>query len=60
MNCQALPEHDRRIEAAGWLAHEAHQDEPAESRWLKRHSTHFIRVIVPRAADPKIFTLKRG
>ncbi len=37
-----------------------HEEASANKRWLKRHSTHFIRVIVPRAADPKIFTLKRG
>ncbi len=37
-----------------------HQESPPESRWLKRHSTHFVRVVVPRAADPKIFTLKQG
>ncbi len=29
-------------------------------RWLKRHTTHFVRLIVPRAADPGIFRLKRG
>jgi hypothetical protein len=29
-------------------------------RWLKRHSTHFVRVIVPRAADAGIFKLKRA
>ncbi|UCH47169.1 MAG: hypothetical protein JSU95_13865 [Betaproteobacteria bacterium] len=29
-------------------------------RWLKRHTTHFVRVIVPRAGEPGIFTLKRG
>ena len=33
--------------------------EPAD-RWLKRHTTHFIRVIVPRAADASVFKLKRG
>lgn len=37
-----------------------HQEAPPESRWLQRHSTHFIRVIVPRAADLGIFSLKRG
>lgn len=36
-----------------------HQEDPPESRWLKRHATHFIRIVVPRAADPKVFTLKR-
>ena len=29
-------------------------------RWLKRHTTHFINVVVPRAAVPGIFTLKRA
>lgn len=37
-----------------------HQEASPQTRWLKRHSTHFIRIIVPRAADPNIFTLKRG
>lgn len=36
-----------------------HQQKEGE-RWLKRHTTHFVRLIVPRAADPKIFRLKRG
>ncbi|TFH23914.1 MAG: hypothetical protein E4H03_05010 [Myxococcales bacterium] len=26
-------------------------------RWLKRHSTHFVKVVVPRAADRSIFKL---
>jgi hypothetical protein len=30
------------------------------NRWLKRHSTHFVKVIVPRAGRPDIFQLKRG
>lgn len=29
-------------------------------RWLKRHSTHFIRLIVPRAGEPGLFKLSRG
>ncbi len=33
--------------------------EPAD-RWLKRHTTHFVRVIVPRAGEPGVFKLKRG
>jgi pimeloyl-ACP methyl ester carboxylesterase len=37
-----------------------HNEADAGVRWLKRHSTHFIRIIVPRAADPDIFTLRRG
>jgi len=37
-----------------------HQKLTPENRWLKRHCTHLVRIIVPRAADPKIFTLKRG
>lgn len=37
-----------------------HQMLSPEQRWLKRHRTHMVKVIVPRAADPKIFTLKRG
>ncbi len=37
-----------------------HQKLDAERRWLKRHRTHLVRIIVPRAADPEIFKLKRG
>lgn len=37
-----------------------HQKSSPRERWLKRHRTHFVKIIVPRAADPKIFTLKRG
>ncbi len=37
-----------------------HRREGTASRWLQRHSTHFLRIIVPRAADPGIFKLKRG
>ncbi len=29
-------------------------------RWLKRHTTHFVKVIVPRAGSPEIFKLKRA
>jgi len=37
-----------------------HQMLDPDERWLKRHRTHLVKVIVPRAADPKIFELKRG
>ncbi|MCP4486661.1 MAG: hypothetical protein GY820_04975 [Gammaproteobacteria bacterium] len=37
-----------------------HQKLAPGDRWLKRHQTHMVKVIIPRAADPKIFTLKRG
>lgn len=37
-----------------------HQKLAPKGRWLKRHQTHMVKIIVPRAADPKIFTLKRG
>jgi len=30
------------------------------ARWLKRHSTHFIHVIVPRAAKTDVFSLARA
>jgi pimeloyl-ACP methyl ester carboxylesterase len=29
-------------------------------RWLKRHSTHFVKLIVPRVGDKKLFSLKRA
>ncbi len=35
------------------------RDASSNQRWLQRHSTHFIKVIVPRAADPGIMTLAR-
>lgn len=28
-------------------------------RWLKRHTTHFIRLVVPRVAVPEVFELRR-
>ena len=37
-----------------------HQMLSPQDRWLKRHRTHLVKVIVPRAADPNIFTLKRA
>lgn len=37
-----------------------HQYESPKDRWLRRHRTHFIKIIVPRAADPDIFKLERG
>ena len=37
-----------------------HRESSPDLRWLKRHSTHFIKVVVPRAADVSIFTLKRA
>ena len=37
-----------------------HQKVRPSGRWLKRHSTHFIRIIVPRAAATAIFTLRRA
>lgn len=37
-----------------------HQKTSPKERWLKRHRTHLVKIIVPRVADPKIFTLKRG
>jgi pimeloyl-ACP methyl ester carboxylesterase len=37
-----------------------HQETPKSKRWLKRHCTHFVRVVVPRAGKDEIFKLKRG
>jgi hypothetical protein len=37
-----------------------HQKGAPQSRWLRRHSTHFLKIIVPRAADPDVFKMKRG
>jgi len=34
------------------------QDEKA-SRWLKRNSTHFVRIILPRQTSDKVFRLTR-
>jgi alpha-beta hydrolase superfamily lysophospholipase len=30
-----------------------------QNRWLKRHCTHFVELIIPRAAVDEVFTLKR-
>jgi hypothetical protein len=40
--------------------HQKLEAQNPEERWLRRHRTHFVKVIVPRAADPGIFKLKRG
>lgn len=37
-----------------------HQKLAPEQRWLRRHQTHLVKVIVPRAADPDIFKLNRA
>jgi pimeloyl-ACP methyl ester carboxylesterase len=37
-----------------------HQKAEPKGRWLRRNRTHFVKVIVPRAADPGVFKLKRG
>lgn len=37
-----------------------HQKLAPKDRWLKRHRTHMVKIIVPRVADPEIFKLKRG
>ncbi len=31
-----------------------------DNRWLKRHTTHFIRLIIPRAASADVFRLRRA
>ena len=37
-----------------------HQEARPSGRWLKRHSTHFVRVIVPRAGKDEVFKLKKA
>lgn len=37
-----------------------HDKDSKESRWLRRHCTHFIELIIPRAATPDVFKLRRG
>ncbi len=37
-----------------------HKQSPPDQRWLKRHCTHFIKVIVPRIGSSKLFKLKKG
>ena len=39
---------------------ELHRKQSPQKRWLRRHQTHLVKVIVPRAADPDIFKLKRA
>lgn len=36
-----------------------HQKAAPKNRFLRRHRTHLVKIVVPRAADPDIFTLKR-
>ncbi len=37
-----------------------HERESKSNRWLKRHSTHFVELILPRIATDDVFRLKRG
>ncbi len=48
---------ERTPEARGVVL--LHQQGDGE-RWLKRNSTHFIRLIIPRAGKPDIFQLSSG
>ncbi|MFM5841474.1 esterase/lipase family protein [Aeromonas sanarellii] len=34
-------------------------DDNAETRWLQRNSTQFVRIIIPRSPSDKVFQLKR-
>ena len=40
--------------------HQKQEPKNPNDRWLRRHRTHFVKVIVPRAADPGIFKIKKG
>ena len=37
-----------------------HDKDTKEKRWLRRHTTHFMKVIIPRNAVPEVFRLRRG
>src|ERR1035437_2135961 len=37
-----------------------HDEDTASERWLKRNQTHFVKVIVPRFGNDKVFVLNRG
>ena len=37
-----------------------HDRESKMNRWLKRHCTHFVELVIPRAAVPEVFRLRRG
>ncbi|MDA0661619.1 MAG: hypothetical protein O3B08_02110 [Proteobacteria bacterium] len=34
--------------------------EDGDNRWLKRNSTHFIRIVIPRNPADGVFTLRRA
>jgi pimeloyl-ACP methyl ester carboxylesterase len=35
-----------------------HERESKENRWLQRHCTHFLELVIPRAATPDVFALR--
>ena len=37
-----------------------HDRSSKENRWLRRHRTHFMKLIIPRKAVPEVFKLRRG
>jgi hypothetical protein len=49
----------RRRDARHGLVH-LHERESPENRWLKRHCTHFVQLIVPRVGVPTTFSLRKA
>lgn len=49
----------RRRDARHGLVH-MHERASPENRWLKRHSTHFVELIVPRVSVPTTFSLRHA
>ena len=49
----------RRRDARHGLV-QLHERESPENRWLKRHCTHFVELVVPRVGVPTTFSLRRG
>ena len=37
-----------------------HERESPENRWLRRHCTHFVKLVIPRVGVPTAFTLRGG
>ena len=37
-----------------------HDHQSPANRWLQRHTTHFIELVIPRAAVDEVFKLRRG
>jgi hypothetical protein len=45
--------------AAGYMVVHRQEEVDPTSRWLKRNCTHFVKIIIPRVPEDKVFTLTK-